>query len=1167
MLDNVNIEPFTKFSLNVLCWNINNYCSRVFGNKLLDPDFLKVTHGYDVVGLVETHSKPNDDLYITGFGKPFVKLRPMIKKKKAFGGISVFIKQEIIESLKITQISTPCQDILWLKFDNKDKATQSTPFLIGFVYISPEHKGNKSAPNPLEVIREDCLKMAQVGDIILMGDMNARLNNLSDFIETNSSCDEFPVTEIYEGDREAYRKKYFDPLTSETLRVSQDSGKVNKRGKQLIKLCKACDLRILNGRKIGDAKGKVTCFRWNGCSVVDYAICSANLYDNITYFEIKDHMPWMSDHSPIGLQLSYAYETSCAKLNEKLEKLPKRYKWNEKTEKSFEHHLQTDYFSDQITKIGQSPDQYTALKFKILVSEAAKLSGVDEVTPNAGKKSLKSNKPWFDHECSEAKKDLCVVVKQRIANPQNKQVQIKFNERSRYFKNLVRRKKYNFYHETTNKLASGNKNTFWQTMNKMRNTQVPDSVTNMAPHKIFEHFSNLLHNKEQPEKIPKCQETGILDSDVVRSEVDNALKTMNNASSPGLDSVTISMLRTVNKVHPTFFANFFTGILKSGQYPKAWSCALLIPIHKKGSREELTNYRGISILSSTSKLFCTILNTRLTTWAIENNKLSQGQLGFIRGNRTSDAHIILNNLTSRYCHKKSKPFFACFVDLEKAFDKLPRDLLLKKLLNMGINGSFLNVINTMYTNDYIKVRVGDRMTKEIAVNQGVRQGCVLSPILFNLFLSDFQSTLEKQSDTWPVFIDEHTKLHCILWADDIVLLSEKRTGMQNQINLLHDYCSCNKVSVNVSKTSCISFNKSGQLINNAFHYNNYILEDKIKIKYLGFYICANGSIRQGLEDLSDRAQNAFFKLKSCLNSAFRQNIRVTLQLFDSIIKPILLYASDFWGMHKINSVLQNPCEIAHTNMCKQLLGVAQNTAAAGVLIELGRVPISLQGKRLCLDNWLRILGEGKSNKLLELSCRNAMKENLIWAQGVLENLDYAGMEIIAKNASLHKSKSKITNIFTSFMQNKFIADTRNNMSLRSSKLNYLNSAKTDNKTSEYLMTVTNINHRIAMTKLRLSSHSLRIETGRYTGVARGDRICPFPLCNEVEDEKHFLIRCSQYESLRKEFFTKVNQIHPYFSRLDDDKKFYFLFKCHNSIVRTTSKFAYQAFLIRNENNP
>ena len=107
-MDKYKKDVCNRISLKIMCWNINNYFSNLMGNKLLDSDFLNVTQGYDIVGLVETHSECNDDLHIPGFGKPFVKLRPKQKNKKAYGGVAVFVKQIVLSSTKISFFNTPC---------------------------------------------------------------------------------------------------------------------------------------------------------------------------------------------------------------------------------------------------------------------------------------------------------------------------------------------------------------------------------------------------------------------------------------------------------------------------------------------------------------------------------------------------------------------------------------------------------------------------------------------------------------------------------------------------------------------------------------------------------------------------------------------------------------------------------------------------------------------------------------------------------------------------------------------------------------------------------------------------------------------------------------------------------------------------------------------------
>ena len=126
---------------------------------------------------------------------------------------------------------------------------------------------------------------------------------------------------------------------------------------------------------------------------------------------------------------------------------------------------------------------------------------------------------------------------------------------------------------------------------------------------------------------------------------------------------------------------------------------MIAPIHKKGSKQDPDNYRGISLLSCLGKLFMALLNNRLLKFALDNRIISSNQLGFLHGNRTSDAHLIIHNLIQNKCHRNNSKIFGCFVDFSKAFDTIPRDKLLEKLLKYDIKGNFFNTLKNIYCHD------------------------------------------------------------------------------------------------------------------------------------------------------------------------------------------------------------------------------------------------------------------------------------------------------------------------------------------------------------------------------------------------------------------------------------------------------------------------------------
>ena len=125
--------------------------------------------------------------------------------------------------------------------------------------------------------------------------------------------------------------------------------------------------------------------------------------------------------------------------------------------------------------------------------------------------------------------------------------------------------------------------------------------------------------------------------------------------------------------HPTTFQSY-TFIQKT-----IWNTSIFSPIHKKGPKMDPDNYRAIALSCCLSKFYAAVLNRRLLNFAIENNIIDKTQLGFMLGNRCSDALIILYNLYIKYCKHGNKYMYECFVDFRKPFDPIPRHILFSKI--------------------------------------------------------------------------------------------------------------------------------------------------------------------------------------------------------------------------------------------------------------------------------------------------------------------------------------------------------------------------------------------------------------------------------------------------------------------------------------------------------
>ena len=562
-------------------------------------------------------------------------------------------------------------------------------------------------------------------------------------------------------------------------------------------------------------------------------------------------------------------------------------------------------------------------------------------------------------------------------------------------------------------------------------------------------------------------------------------------------------------------------------------------------------------MSCLGKFFLTIINNRLTEYCLHKGILSPSQLGFVKGNRTSDPHIILHNILQKYCHKSKKRLYGCFVDFSKAFDSVPRDILLEKLKKHGINGKVFNIIQTIYLEDTVSIKIGNKHSASFKTNKGVRQGCVLSPLLFNLFLADLQPVLDDCGDN--VKVDQHLSISCLLWADDILMLSETEAGLQQKLNALQRYCDQNKLSVNTKKTQCMIFNKTGRLLKNYnFTYNGAPLECVREYKYLGFVVTPSGEVRTGLEDLRRRGLKAYMKMKNTLGALFRNNLENSIHLFSYMVSPILTYCSDFWGCLQPKD---NPVEKVHLMFLKHLLGVRKQTNTSGVLIETGMIPLSLYATKSAIKNWERIQ-QGNANSLLITSNNFSRQQNLPWASNIRNIFSTNGMhpQYLQKiNETEECRYGPISNKLFKQITEKFHQTAFDSIKV-SSKMKTLNLLKSAPGREQYLADVKNSKHRIALTKLRLSAHQLEIEAGRWgrhSDISAENRICT--LCqlegdNSVEDEIHFLVRCPVYQKLRENLLPQqvlLNQ------NMTDEQKFVEIMTNHE--VKNIAKFAYLAF--------
>ena len=478
------------------------------------------------------------------------------------------------------------------------------------------------------------------------------------------------------------------------------------------------------------------------------------------------------------------------------------------------------------------------------------------------------------------------------------------------------------------------------------------------------------------------------------------------------------MFKASNVEMLELYRALFNKIITEEKYPKSWNTSHTQLIYKDGARDDPSNYRGISLTSNMSKLFNSILYTKLETYLEDNKIIRPEQGGFRKNYRTADHIFVLQTIIEKYITKGQK-IYGCFVDLKKAYDSVWRKGLIHKINQIGLGGKIGNIISEMYKETHTSLIYKDRILPKIHTSKGVKQGDNLSPLLFNIYINDLPESIEK-GDTRPVQL-HNGSINSLMWADDLVVLSETDKGLQQCINNLYEF---SQTWINIKKTKAMTFNKTGAKIKQTkiFLGETLVLDKVTQYSYLGFTICASGTFSHGTQKLLDKAKRAWFGILRILGKSSRKNIDTYTTLFDNTIKPIALYSCEIWGTKekletKIEKFGRSECEKFQTQICKNILAVNRKTSNIATVSELGRYPLYTDIHKKIVRYLIRFESLDKDRLLYKAyqEQRNEIRNKCNWLSRSKQIFDNNGFSYVfraimnAQAADLSRAFNTIAN--------------------------------------------------------------------------------------------------------------------------------------------------------------
>ncbi|KAJ8356898.1 hypothetical protein SKAU_G00196920 [Synaphobranchus kaupii] len=295
-----------------------------------------------------------------------------------------------------------------------------------------------------------------------------------------------------------------------------------------------------------------------------------------------------------------------------------------------------------------------------------------------------------------------------------------------------------------------------------------------------QHFREVLNcpEPEHPANPTPADNIGLLNintSPPTETEVRSAIQITKDGKAAGSDSIHAEMLKADLNTSVKVLTDLFRNIWDKNVIPVDWE-GLIAKIPKKGNLQNCNNWRGITLLSIPSKVFCRILLGRIDT-AIDT-KLRQEQAGFRKGRGCTDQIFTLRNIIEQ-CLEWNYPLYINFIDFQKAFDSLHRDTLWKIVQSYGVTPKLIALIKMFYHRFECSVITNGNLTDWFPVKSGVRQGCIISPILLLIAIdwSMRKTTSDKpRGIQWTLF----TQLEDLDYADDLAILSTNHTHLQEK---------------------------------------------------------------------------------------------------------------------------------------------------------------------------------------------------------------------------------------------------------------------------------------------------------------------------------------------------------------------------------------------------
>ena len=424
---------------------------------------------------------------------------------------------------------------------------------------------------------------------------------------------------------------------------------------------------------------------------------------------------------------------------------------------------------------------------------------------------------------------------------------------------------------------------------------------------------------------------------ITEDEVSSAVQSQKSRA-PGICGFSPFDLKAISPSLSKPLSYIFSYFLENATFYTDWLKSSVFFLFKgKGTRDNPSNYRSICIQDPFAKLFSSILAKRLSTFAEQNNLLPLYQFGFRSKRSTTAAAAMLHEVIHTRLNNRKRTYVA-YVDFKQAFDRVSRPLLFQKLALLGIPTQFCRMLDFIFRHTIFFIKSGNFHTDSFSSNVGVPQGDPISPILFNLFISDLPSSLHHNG-----ILFHGINVTYIQYADDLCIIGDTAEDLQRALNDLKTYCMKNIIEINVAKTKVQVFHR-GRLPPCSFHLEGQEIDLVNEFCYLGFIFSVQLSFSSHTMFITSKARSKCGQLFAQLPLQDLP-LHLVLKLFDTFILPVFSYGLAFWIDNSSGSSLQ-AVNATFTKFLKRYLQIPLHSSNSQVHFITSTTPLTSKLKQI-----------------------------------------------------------------------------------------------------------------------------------------------------------------------------------------------------------------------------